>query len=645
MYFSKNKMSTVSNQEPITVDYKFNQLDDEKPKGHNVPGLNVRLMNHQLTSIYHAEMLEKNEGFRISYEEPSYYQTYVKEEDVDNFRDFYTNFGVIGCKVGSGKSFVVLGIIMRNYLLNFNRFVSSERNRLCFSFKKMSTERYTVPTNIILVPHNLFNQWKKYIEDYTNIDGIFIGTKTHLHPIGKNMYRYAELQKTDEEDEQFAEKMDEMNQLFEDITHNKVYLVSGKQWNNFADCWRVNIRKKVSRLFVDEVHGLNLPNSSHIKTNFLWFITSSVQDIGNHRNYGFIRDSIDSYWNVNAQYKDYLIIKNEDYYIDSSLQLPVPKETTIKCRSSVILNIFDGVLSQEVKDMLLAEDIQGVVGHLGITAVKESDIIGVLCSNLENELKNAKLLYETKQQMHYANEQSKTEALNRAKDKIKMIEGKIDAVRQRIMESDIDPIMHIDIENPVITPCCNNKFDLQSITNYFDFQSKKTGGNNVGCPLCRKPLDLKKLVYLGEFKENETEKEPENVPQEWKSEEHSKIENLEHLLQDIPVTKKILIFSEHEGNIETISSAFEKAGRNNLTPVKGSINHITTLIEKYNSGEVPNLFLNAKYCGSGLNLQKTDIVIIMHKMTRDNIKQVIGRAQRIGRQGQLQVFFLYAENE
>ena len=117
------------------------------------------------------------------------------------------------------------------------------------------------------------------------------------------------------------------------------------------------------------------------------------------------------------------------------------------------------------------------------------------------------------------------------------------------------------------------------------------------------------------------------------------------LCNEITIDKRILIFSEHEGNIETISKAFSKAGRNNLSPVKGSISHIASLLGKFNSGEIPNLFLNAKYCGSGLNLEKTDVVIIMHKMSQDNIKQVIGRAQRIGRQGQLEVFFLYAENE
>lgn len=490
-------MSIFNNQKPFTIDYKFNKLDDESPKGSNVLGLNIPLMNHQLTSLYHAEMLEKNEGICIPYGKPSYYYEYVKDEDINSFRHFYTNFGIIGCKVGSGKSFVVLGIILRKYLLNFDRFASSELNRLCFSFKKINTTNYTVSTNIILVPHNLFNQWKKYIVDYTNIDGIFIGTKSQFNPVEEKMKRYHKLTKTNEEDEQYAEKMEQMEQLFKDLTHNKVYLISGKQWNNFGDCWKENINKKVSRVFVDEVHSLNIPNSSHIKTNFLWFITSSVWDIQKHRNHGFIRDTIDCYWNIQDYYKDYLIIKNNDNYIDSSLQLPSPEENIIICRSSLILNIFDGVLSQEVKNMLLAEDIQGVVAHLGITAIKECDIIGVICSNLENELKNAKMIFETKQNMHYQNEQSKQDALKRAKNKINIIEEKIEGVKQRIMDSNIDPIMHIDIENPVITPCCNNKFDLQSITNYYEFQSKNN--DNIGCPLCRKPFDLKNLIYLGEL--------------------------------------------------------------------------------------------------------------------------------------------------
>jgi len=607
------------------INYKLCELDDSHQKSENVPELKISLMNHQKTSIYHAEMIERNEGIRVEYIEPEYSSLYLKDEDIEPCRNVYFNFGIIACKVGSGKSFVALAIIIRNPLLNFNRMVSSHYNNSCFSFKKVNTTNYTVSTNIILVPHNLFHQWSEYLTKYTNLDFIQIASKI-------NFDKFSLLA---------------LEENISQLTKNKVYLVSAKQWNNFADIWNTNIKKKVSRIFVDEVHSINLPNSLRIKSNFLWFITSSVNDIGNHRNYGFIRDTIDNYHILNYQLYNYIKIKNKDDYIDSSLKLLPIKEKIIKCRSSIILNIFEGIINQEVKDMLLAEDIQGVVNYLGITSVNNKDIVNVICSNMEKELENAKLMYQTKTQMHYVNEQAKTDSLQKAQEKITAIDNKINGVKQRIIESNIDPIMFVEIENPVITACCNNKFDLESITNYYDFKLKQSE-RNINCPLCRKSLDLKKLIYIGESKQKKKDDSTGSgfLAPRWISEEHTKIDNLEKLLyNEIPIDKKILIFSEHEGNFDCYSNAFSKAGRNNLCPVKGSINHIASLLGKFNCGEIPNLFLNAKYCGSGLNLEKTDVVIIMHKMSQDNIKQVIGRAQRIGRQGQLEVFFLYAENE
>ena len=619
-----SNMESIQKQGEL-IDYKLCDLDDSHPKCENVPELKISLMNHQKTSIYHAEMIERNEGIRIEFKEPEYSAFYSRDEDIDQHRNIYFNFGIIACKVGSGKSFVALAIIIRNPLLNFNRMVSSHFNSNCFSFKKINTINYTVSTNIILVPHNLFHQWQEYLNKTTNLDVIYISSKISFDKFDLS-----------------ASNIDNI----EELTTNKVYLISAKQWNNFAEVWNKNIKKKASRIFVDEVHSINLPNSIRIKTNFLWFITSSVNDISNHRNYGFIRDTIDNYNILNGQLSNFIKIKNKDDYIDSSLQLLPSRERIIKCRSSIILNIFDGIINQEVKDMLLAEDIQGVVNYLGITSINNQDIVNVICSNMEKDLENAKLMYRAKEQMHYLNEQSKTESLQKAQEKIASIEGKISGVKQRIIESNIDPIMFIEIENPVITSCCNNKFDLESITNYYDFQLKQTGRSiGINCPLCRKPLDLKKLMYIGESKNGKSEGVG-GLATPWVSEEHTKIENLERILcNEIPKDKKILIFSEHEGNFDCYLKAFAKSGRNNLSAVKGSISHITNLLGKFNSGEIPCLFLNAKYCGSGLNLEKTDIVIIMHKMTQDNIKQVIGRAQRIGRQGQLEVFFLYAENE
>lgn len=635
--------------EPIRFDYQFNSLNDNHPKSDNVPGLSLDLMNHQKTAIYHAEIIERNEGFRIQWDNHfSNLTRFNKEEVIDPYFQIYCNFGVLACKVGSGKSFVALAIILKKPFLYFERTVSADQNPLCFSFKEINTFNNTVPTNFILVPHNLFSQWKNYIKTYTNLDTNFIGSKKEYVLTYQQICDYyklnsdIELFKSEEPDEIInQDKLKKLKDALNLLTNNKVYLISTTMWNEFANDWTSKVKKRISRVFIDEVHSIHLPASAKIKTNFTWFITSSIKDIHLHRNNGFIRETIDNYWGLFKQYQDHVVIKNDDSYIDSSIQLPPVIHQKIICRPSVILNIFDGVINQDVKNMLLAEDIQGVVSYLGIEVVNEANIIKVLCSNLEKELDNAKLLYSTKQQMHYATAQSKNESLSKAQDKIKSISDKIENVKKRITESNMDPILHTEIVNPVVTQCCKNKFDIESLTSYYEFKNKS--GTQVDCPMCRARLDLTKLVYVGE-KKKEEKKVEKNVG--YNFEEHTKLENLEQILKNnIPANKRILIFSEHEGNINQISQIFEKSGRTNLSPVKGSISHISNLIEKFNNGEINNLFLNAKHCGSGLNLEKTDFIIIMHKMTEDNIKQIIGRGNRIGRSGPLKVFYLYTKNE
>jgi len=169
-------MDSIQKQGEL-IGYKLCELDDSYPKCENIPELKIALMNHQKTSIYHAEMIERNEGIRIEYKEPEYSAFYSKDEDIEPYRNVYFNFGIIACKVGSGKSFVALAIIIRNPILNFNRMVSSHYNSGCFSFKKVNTLNYTVSTNIILVPHNLFHQWQEYLTKVTSLDVIYISSK------------------------------------------------------------------------------------------------------------------------------------------------------------------------------------------------------------------------------------------------------------------------------------------------------------------------------------------------------------------------------------------------------------------------------------------------------------------------------------
>ena len=595
------------------VAYDLKNLDDTHPKENNVDGLKIQLMNHQRTALHHCLMIESNEGILIN-------ETY-----------YFSTFGILACKVGSGKSFVVLAIIMKKPIVNYNRISNGYGGGVIThsSFRKINTSHNTVSANIILIPHNLLSQWSGYISKYTNLRFCSIHSTKDCGIFREKVKKY-----THEADAQNSRL------LLSELTENIVYLVTNKCWNLFALTWNNEIRKNVSRIFVDEVHAINIPNSIKVPANFVWFISSSLNDMFRHSNNGFIKD----YINIWSYYSslNHNVIKNNDEYIDSSIQLESPHTSMIRCKTSRLLNIFSGIITDEVRSMLLAEDVEGVISTLGIPTVSESNIIQVLCKNLQNDLENLRLIHETKKIMIYATEQMKEESITKSQEKIDKINEKIMDVQKRIRECDIDPIMLIDIVKPVITGCCNNKFDLESITAHYSHQEKNH--LPIVCPLCRAPLDLKKLLYVGEFKGDKAPKKKE--PTEWVSLEHTKIENLEHLLRtQIEPAKRILIFSEFEGNVAMLGEAFRNGGRSDLYPLKGSIGHITNLIEQYNRGDIRSLFLNATYCGSGLNLEKTDVVIIMHKMSQDNMNQVVGRAQRLGRTGKLDIYCLYAENE
>ena len=79
--------------------------------------------------------------------------------------------------------------------------------------------------------------------------------------------------------------------------------------------------------------------------------------------------------------------------------------------------------------------------------------------------------------------------------------------------------------------------------------------------------------------------------------------------------------------------------------INGSGYRIASIIEKFKSGYFQVLLLNAQNFGAGLNLQFADDILVYHRMSKDLEKQVIGRAQRLGRTVPLNITYLCHENE
>ena len=87
----------------------------------------------------------------------------------------------------------------------------------------------------------------------------------------------------------------------------------------------------------------------------------------------------------------------------------------------------------------------------------------------------------------------KQEALQKISEKISKKQKEISDLKERIFGSNICPITHCEITNPVIVPCCKNKFELTSLTEYFQFQKNKS---KPQCPMCRCKFDINKMIHI-----------------------------------------------------------------------------------------------------------------------------------------------------
>ena len=74
--------------------------------------------------------------------------------------------------------------------------------------------------------------------------------------------------------------------------------------------------------------------------------------------------------------------------------------------------------------------------------------------------------------------------------------------------------------------------------------------------------------------------------------------------------------------------------------IKGHITTRTKNINKFKTGDINVLFLNSKNNGAGINLQQATDIILYHQMSNDTTKQILGRANRIGREKELNVHYL-----
>jgi SNF2 family DNA or RNA helicase len=126
----------------------------EQPKG-----LGVDLKKHQLASLRECLRLEETDVLTI-----------------ENGGKLNSKVGYLADDVGSGKSFVILGLIaMKPKLCGRNSYYRSTFSKgsyfsLNYEFRENLSEDENVinyDSNLLVVPHGLVKQWSNYIKTYT----------------------------------------------------------------------------------------------------------------------------------------------------------------------------------------------------------------------------------------------------------------------------------------------------------------------------------------------------------------------------------------------------------------------------------------------------------------------------------------------
>jgi len=560
----------------------------------------MSLRVHQQNILKHALLLEKTSMVRVS-----------------DTLTFETKVGIIGDKVGAGKSFVILSLALHPMHGTNKRRIISMGHGLVSVFQNDANTVTSSKTNLLVIPHNLYQQWCDYIT-------IYYKQPSRVLIIHRNKI------------------MDSLDNNSIQIQNYDLVVVTNTMYNRLVHIAN-NRNLKWSRVIFDEVDNTHFPSCPETKADFYWFVTASFGNLiyphgfrqmdtaRRHHVYrakglshnGFVK-------NIFVGLKDDkrvsygLVLKNQDSFVDSALLLPEPNVRQIVCRTPMSIHVLQGLVSQGVIDSLNAGDIDHAIQQTCIDQRKPEDtIITTILKKWEHQLES-----------HPVN----TPFYNELKRKIA-------TVKTRISEANTCCICMNDIDRKTIAPCCSNAYCFKCIHIWLS--------NSSVCPLCKAEIVAPDLFIVdnANHRDQSEGKINENMnviidPYSNTSPSNDKTENLYALLKrrlEDP-NAKILIFSSYERTFVNMHTVMMRLG---IEPMylKGNMYCIRNVLEKYRSGEQRVLFVNVQHYGSGLNLEMTSDIIMFHKFNSEMEKQIIGRAQRPGRSSALNVWYLMHENE
>jgi hypothetical protein len=605
------------------------------------PTLKVTLRVHQQAVLSSMERLEKAacEGIDCSGEL------------------FYSSYGILGDSVGVGKSLMVMGHILRLIEkgadpIQSTTSISAHSTGHTFSIRRTHFTDVSEAGCILIVPHTLFRQWSQYIKQQSTIKTLFLEKKKCL---------------TEET-------------LARDVLDSQLVLISNTLYKEFS-CWVEQKQIRWKRAFIDEADTIHITSGYPVpKARFTWLITASWMNVifpnetiyvsnntlnsvifsatntkykclqpyfmeahMSNRTYNYFRFGVTSYsflrniLNAEHPLRGGLVVRCSDDFIRESISLPQLVRTNIFCKAPLQSRIVSECVPTEIQHLLHAGDTAGAIQALGVKTEDTTSIVEAVTKNLQKELSRLRATHTFKESLEYSSPAAKATALSSLEDKIRRVEENIAGLKQRIegFKDEVCPICYDEPgESALITPCCSHVFCGRCILTCLS--------NVAACPMCREKLGPKGLRHVvkeqarNEIIEAGAAEEPQEILEK-------KPDALLRVFRENP-QGRFLVFSRYDNPFTEMETQLETTGVR-VKQMKGNKDAVAATLRSFQSGDLRCLLLNSHYAGAGLNITAATHVILLHAMTHEEEKQILGRAYRMGRTEPLNFIRLLHENE
>lgn len=636
-----------------------NELTAESGKAEQPSWIKTTLLDHQRSAVQAALDLEKAKGGIDVGPLPG--------EEYGG--TFFTTYGILGDRVGSGKSLIALSLVKQpppcDHMMEYTwRSCGASDNAVGLLRRKQQTElefntdaqRTPLHTALFLIPHSLMGQWADYVKRDTDLNCLFVKAK-----------------KDAQEDALTLEKIRGYDAVF----------VSTTMWREFS--YNVPMDTILwSRFFMDEADSATVSMGSVPHARFVWLISASWMNlifsngaylntssaysppptvgseiakkvrrfvVGDHlhlegtRNV-FVRKLCGSYslsgYNLSSLNSvmfqaTRMLIQNSEDYVRASFHIPPIHHLRFLCQAPPNIQILSNMISAEMMERLHAGDAEGVLEMLGMTAKSAEDITTAITDSIQKELDGVRKLYDFKKTMEYATESSKAKALEHLEDKMARLQSRIDAIQNRLKNPADEqcPICFCEVQKPALTPCCRHLFCFGCICEVM----KRT----TVCPMCRETIPNIQAVQVIGGADPDSSEATDKSEEEAKPQILTKQEQFRAFLQANP-DARVLMFSGYDATFSGLSNVLETDGISHAT-LQGSQARIAKLIREFEAGKYRVLFLNSRNMGAGLNITPATHVVLYHRMSAETQNQIIGRAMRMGRTAPLTVVHLLHGNE